>query len=434
MKNSLVSLTFGLLIISSSAQTMAATSARDFTPPSDASVVERLPERVRRTTATATTTPAINNPAVAAEAARQLIRTARSSADPRYLGRAQAQLASWWNKPDAPADIAILQATIEQSRHEFDAARNTLERALQRDPKQAQGWLTLATIERVAARYDAASAACAQVGRVGAALYAQACLAETRSLQGQFDAARKNLRALIAQASDAPTQAWLWSLLAESEERAGVDAQARDAFERSLALADDGYTALAFADFLLRTNNPAAAQKTLSNQPLSDAVLVRVTTAQKRLNDPRWQASWRDLQNRFADIQARGENSNLHARETALALLWIEGDAGKAFIAAKENLAVQKEPLDWWLCCTQQASPAATMRCCACNRCGLKLGFRTRALTSNPVRRHELAHKLAHELAAGAQRFRGLYLLLARARRCAQSKRRVFVPERIRVG
>ena len=42
----------------------------------------------------------------------------------------------------------MLQATVEQGRHEFSAARATLEHALQTNPAQVQGWLTLATLEQ----------------------------------------------------------------------------------------------------------------------------------------------------------------------------------------------------------------------------------------------------------------------------------------------
>jgi predicted Zn-dependent protease len=299
-----------------------------------------LPARVR----TSTTTPQ-----AAALAARQAITLARETADTRYLGRAQASLARWWNKSDAPVELAVLQATVHQSRHEFAAARTILTQALQREPGHAQGWLTLATLERVAGNYPSAMTACAQVTRAGAQLYGAACQLETASLQGQHDEARRALAALQRQTLDASTQAWLGSLLAESEERAGRDGAALTVYQASLALAPDGYTALAAADLLLRTGQASAALKLLADQPASDAVLLRRAYALKLQNDRQWQALSNELQARFAALDQRGDDPATHARERALAYLWLDADAAKAWAAAKLNLTLQKEPLDWWL-------------------------------------------------------------------------------------
>ncbi len=329
---------------------MAAHGAgRDMTPTGDAQVVQTLgPRTLAVVPASAAATPQAAAQA-AQRAAQQAITQARETADPRYLGRAQGVLAPWWDKPDAPAALAVLQATVQQGRHEFAAARATLESALKRDPLQAQGWLTLATLERVAGRYAQALVACRQVASAGAALYAAACELETTSLQGRHDEARRGLQALALQAPDPSTRAWLTSLLAESEERAGRDAPALAAYQASLALAPDGYTALAAADLMLRTGKPAAALKLLDGQPASDAVLLRRTRALKAMNDPRWQALATELRERFAALDARGDDPATHARERAMAALWLQGDGAAALAAAQLNLTLQREPLDWWL-------------------------------------------------------------------------------------
>ena len=274
---------------------------------------------------------------------------ARRNADPRYLGRAQAALARWWDRPDAPAELAVLQATIQQSRHEFGAARKTLQGVLAREPAQAQGWLTMATLERLSGRYDAAAQACVQVQRAGAELYAAACKLETRSLLGDFDQARQGFQTLARQAADDSIRAWLLSLLAESEERAGRDASAKTAYQSSLKLESDGYTALAYADLLLRLSQPAEALKVLAGQAQSDAVLIRQGQALKLRGDPGWKAVRLELTERFAALDARGEDSTLHARERALAALWLDDKLDTAWRYAQANLDLQKEPFDWWL-------------------------------------------------------------------------------------
>ena len=322
---------------------LAGAAPREWIPQNESEVVERLPERIRAPTAT---------PEAAAEAARRWIALSRSTADPRYLGRAQAALARWWDRPDAPAELAVLQATVQQSRHEFDAARKTLKAALIREPAQAQGWLTMATLERLSGRYEAAAQACIQVRQAGAGLYAAACSQETRSLLGSFDEARLGFEALVRQTGDASTRAWLLSLLAESEERAGRDTSAKTAYQASLQLDADGYTALAYADFLLRLSQPAEALKVLAKQAPSDSVLIRQGKALKLQGDARWKTISAELAERFASLDARGEDSTLHARERALAALWLDDAPAAAWRYADVNLALQKEPLDWWLAFT----------------------------------------------------------------------------------
>ncbi|MBX3652925.1 MAG: hypothetical protein KF686_01975 [Ramlibacter sp.] len=332
-----------LLVLGASLQAtvpMALAAGRDLSPTSDSQVVESLGPRIRPLAAT---------PEAAAAAARQAITQARELADPRYLGRAQAALAPWWNQADAPAALAVLQATVQQSRHEFAAARVTLERALQRDPLQAQGWLTLATLDRLSGRYADALVACGQVARAGAPLYAAACQLETRSLRGEYDEASRGLEALRRQAPDAATQAWLLSLLAENEERAGRDAAALASYRASLALARDGYTALAAADLLLRTGQAAEALRVLAAEPASDAVMLRRAHALKLMGDAGWKAMASELRERFLALDARGDDPATHARERALGALWLEADPRRALMAAQINLGLQKEPLDWWL-------------------------------------------------------------------------------------
>jgi hypothetical protein len=323
------------------AVTAHAAAPHDLRAGADAEVVERLPERVGAAPAT---------PQAAATAARRWITLSRDMADPRYLGRAQAALAPWWGQPGAPAELLVLQATVEQARHEFTAARATLERALQANPAQVQGWLTLATLERVAARYPAAENACRNVARHGATMYAAACTLETRSLQGQHDAARSGLTALAQQLGAAPAQrAWVLSLLAESEERAGRDDAAEAAYRRSLADVADGYTALAYADHLLRRGRASAVLDVLRGQPASDAVLLRRAYALRLLGDDAWRPVAAEVQERFAAIAQRGEGLDAHARERALMALWLDARPDVAWQAARTNLTLQKEPLDWWL-------------------------------------------------------------------------------------
>ncbi len=323
-------------------------SAKDIKPTSDEQIIEKLPARVLATGDISLAA----TPQARVALAQEAIRLTRQTSDPRHLGRAQAALAPWWGKADAPVAVAVLQATVQQSRHEFAAARNVLAAALAREPNQAQGWLTLANLERIAGHYEASLKACDQVAASGAALYAQACQLETRSMLGEHGLARRGFSKLSLQFSDRETQAWSLSLLAESEERAGDDELALKAYRQSLGLADDAYTSLALADLFLRTSRPTPALAVLRNQPNSDAVLIRRAYATKLLGDPAWTALQIEISERFQALDRRGDDPGAHARERALAALWLEEDVAKGLKLAQSNLEIQKEPADWLIVAT----------------------------------------------------------------------------------
>src|ERR1700681_3830204 len=89
-------------------------------PVRDDEVLEILPAVTRNRPARAASATRVTDPALVALQARQDIGVARQTGDTRYWGRAQAALAPWWDRPDAPPDLAVLQATVQQGRHEFD--------------------------------------------------------------------------------------------------------------------------------------------------------------------------------------------------------------------------------------------------------------------------------------------------------------------------
>jgi hypothetical protein len=318
-------------------------------PGADNEVVEVLPTvtRVRPGPATAVAPP--GDPAAVAIRAREAISVARQTGDTRYWGRAQALLAPWWDKSDAPADLAVLQATVQQGRHEFDSARKVLAVALARNPGHAQGWLNLAALERLSARYAESLGACDAVARAQQPLYAHACRLETNSLRGDTQAVTEGLRTLLAQAAQPAQRSWLSSLLAEHLERAGDDVAAAAAFQDSLQQERDLYTAIAYSDLLLRTGRAPAALRVLADLPETDAVLLRRAAAWRLSGDSRWTAARATLRERAAELTRRGDDPALHGRELALAALWLDDDAAAALVHARANLLLQREPVDWWV-------------------------------------------------------------------------------------
>lgn len=338
--------------------------AAPYTPASDNEIVTRLPVRLTTDDISVTNRKrfAKNDPELVAGQAQALITQSREQADPRLLGRAQSLLQPWWNRPEAPPSIAVLQATILQSNHQFEEARNLLQAVIAQNKTKAstasdlailtQAWLTLATINRVTGKLADSLHACAQVSALmpSVRLYGAACTAETQSLQGQHQVAS---RVFIVGANSPgislSTRAWLLSLAGENEERAGQDNAAKVLYLQAQDTNPDRYTALALADLLLRLRLPQEALTALKQELESDGVLIRRAMAYKYLNDSRWQELSQILEQRFADQSKRSGAAQLHAREIALYQLHVRNDANAALVAAQNNLRVQREPLDFLL-------------------------------------------------------------------------------------
>ncbi|MBI3155250.1 MAG: hypothetical protein HYZ20_07555 [Burkholderiales bacterium] len=339
-------------------------------PRGDDDVVERLPaatagrraeERALRRQLEAR--PDDARPALAA--ARRLLEAARADGDPRLAGQALALLARWDDDAQAPPDVVVMQATLRQHLHEFDAAAELLERLLARAPRHAQAWLTLATIRRVQGRYDASDAACRGVAAGGANLYAAACLAENDGLRGATDAARATLRRLAATPGlDDSTRGWLLASVAELEARDGRGAAAERAWRDALRADPSPAARLGFADFLIAAGRGSEAAELLDGLARSDAILLRLAVAQAGMRTPRAEALARELAGRESAAGERPGQGAAHARERATAALFVARDARRALDLARTNLRQQREPVDLLLFAqaARAAGDAAALR------------------------------------------------------------------------
>ncbi len=279
---------------------------------------------------------------------RLYLEQGRSQGDPRFVGQALALLGAWPSASDAPDEVLLMRATLQQFLHDFDTSAANLEQLVARRPGHAQAWLTLATVRRVQGRYAASDSACTGVAAAGAAAHAAACQAENDSLRGDFDGTRSALARLLADARmQAPAMRnWLLTTLAESEARAGRPVQAETAYRQALEADADSYTALSYADFLIQRSRFADASKQMENQPRTDAALLRLAITGLRTQSPSAPADVRELRERMALASLRPEARTTHAREYAMFALWIDKLPRKALELAKENVRHQREPLD----------------------------------------------------------------------------------------
>ena len=326
-------------------------------PASDDAVVETLPavagwsSEQRRLRRELLQRP--GDPATAIEAATTYLNLARDQGDARYAGYAMGALQAWEAMPvaDTPPAVLVMRATIAQFLHDFDGAEATLKAALARQPNDAQGWITLATILRVRGRYAESDAACRALGRAGPALYGVACLAENAGLRGRHDEARDTLQELLANpalagAAKAGTRQWLLTSVAEVEELAGRSAQADAAYRKAVAAQRSGYLLLAYSDYLQRVGRHAEIPGLLAKEARSDAVLLRLAIAAAAARDKGPRAEADELRQRFEASALRPGTTALHAREEAMFALDVQNDPRRALELARLNVRQQREPID----------------------------------------------------------------------------------------
>jgi len=282
---------------------------------------------------------------VAIPLAQFYIQQSRLSGDLRFLGYAEAVLAPWVSKDPPIPDVLVLQATLQQSRHEFTASLATLDRALAARPNHPQALLVRATVLRVLGRYPEAGAACEQFSHFVEPRLAALCIQSLRGLNGHLESAYSLLTQVSTQGWLNSEKSWLYSELGEMAVRLGADDDARRWFQLDLSLVPtDFYVRAAYADLLLRQGDAPGVLRLLQGQESFEPLLLRIAIAQRQLHDPGLDQSRARLQAAFAAEVQRSEA--VHRREQARYLLEVEDQASLSLGVALDNWTVQREPDD----------------------------------------------------------------------------------------
>ena len=278
--------------------------------------------------------------------ARSELTQYRESGDPRYLGRAEAALGRFWDEPNPPQPVLVLRARIRQSNHEFLSALSDLDHALRENPNDPQALLDRASIHTVLGHYDAARADCRRLEGLTAPLYVSACRAAIAGVTGSARAAADDLaRALLVPGLELEDKCWAESLLGELSTRIGDSAAAEAHFLGVVAACpSDSYAKGALADLWLDQQRDAEVARLLAEQVRHDALLLRLTIAERRLHSPAFAEHLDDLQQRFEEAHLRG--SSVHRREEARFELALRDAPERALALALENFRVQREPAD----------------------------------------------------------------------------------------
>ncbi|HEY2590271.1 MAG TPA: hypothetical protein VGI35_01665 [Steroidobacteraceae bacterium] len=332
--------------------TAASAAALPYIPSSADTVLQRVPSmtdpRVRRfNQLRAELERAPRDEGRALALSRAYLDYGRSTGDARYLGRALAVVEPWMHAKPVPVAILMVHATVLQSRHAFDASRTELREVLRREPRNAQGWLTLASVALVQADYPAANDACVHLAQVSGDLLGILCTSQLRALSGRAPQAYALLSLIENPGDSAPAEirSYVEGLMADTAARLGQTAEAERHFKAALQWAPaDNFLLADYADFLLDRGRPGDVKALLAQDVESDTSFLRLVLAEVALPDPKASRDIDAMRARFAALGQRG--SELYQREQAIFELHVEHDSARALEIARQNWNVQRAPPD----------------------------------------------------------------------------------------
>jgi hypothetical protein len=331
----------------------AAALAAPYVPQDDTTVLEHLPVKptepaareLRDLRARLAAQPGDIETAV--DLARRYFRLALSEGDPRFVGYAESALRPWWGDKNPPHDVLVMRALLQQYRHDFAGALDTLAAAAKSDPSDPEVHLWRAAILLVQADYAGAASACDALRGTGHTLDYAGCKTSVDGVTGNAAQAYAMLSDNLAGSRRVRSGAKLWMLtrLAEFSLVLGDDDRAEQHFREARSLGvNDQFLLAAYADFLLDRGRPAEVVALLNDWSRSDTLLLRLALAEKGTQAPSLDGHVRALKARFEAAALRGDK--LHQQEEARFHLYLLGQPARALKLAQENWTLQREPRD----------------------------------------------------------------------------------------
>ena len=288
-----------------------------------------------------------NNLDLALRIAQHNIRRARVESDPRYLGQAEAVLAPWLNQIQPPVVALVLRANIRQSLHQFGLAKLDLEQVVAREPRNAQGWLTLATVAQVTGDIAMARTSCSKLIGLTDTPIQVACMGAIDGATGRAKSAYAAITQSLysSRRLNREQRSWIAALQAELAERGGQVVSAEKYYRQAITLDPrDTFATAAYADFLLDQQRAGEVLQLISADTDSDILLLRRVLAAHHLKLATAAAMADRLAIRY-DI-ARTRSDQLHLREEARFVLHVREQPSAALALAMTNWQTQKEPAD----------------------------------------------------------------------------------------
>ena len=275
------------------------------------------------------------------DAARQALVLFRDTANPRFLGAAERELAAIPNA-ERSAQFYAYRASLRQSLHLFDDAIADLNTISDMKADNLESLMMRFTITFVTGNYQAAGQACSALKKYGNNLYVASCTQQLQAVTGDANTAYSELKHAMAEFGvfgDRPALIWASGTLADIAERAGRE-DTLGLWQLALQLnRDDLYTRARLASVLLNQGDYQQVISLTEDYLAVDALAVSRAIAQQHLGEGA--ALTRILRERFDEALWRGEI--LHKRAYAQFLLDVQHQPQAALAMAEKNWEHQRE-------------------------------------------------------------------------------------------
>ena len=164
--------------------------------------------------------------------AQQFVKIASESADPRYLGYAQALLQPW--SKTQQVDMLLLRARIAQMNHHFDDALKDLNALLIQEPQHSEALLLKTAIYLVRGESGLAEKSCQQLRQLSTLALGLICQAQIQAFGKDATQAYQKMLKLNALATtlDDAQQEWFYLAFGDLAMRLGNYQQAEHLYQQ----------------------------------------------------------------------------------------------------------------------------------------------------------------------------------------------------------
>ncbi|GGD78790.1 hypothetical protein GCM10011357_37190 [Lacimicrobium alkaliphilum] len=242
-------------------------------------------------------------------------------------------------------------ARVQQHQHDFKAASQTLEDALNQAPRDAGLLLLKASVLNNLGRYSAATEACKKLLGLTNAAVVTACVVDTRAQQDPegIQTYYGDLLQMVerTQGQNSTHQIWISQILAELALSMGQPVKAQQHIQ-NLTLSAAPLSAIAlWADIQFAQDNDQQVLNSLVTLTedhvfIDDALLLRLAMAEKFTDSG---SQWlKAMQQRIA--QRTAAHNYAHAAELAKFYLYVEPNPEKANYWAEVNYRHAKSQMD----------------------------------------------------------------------------------------
>jgi len=278
---------------------------------------------------------------------------------------ADSSLSPWLKKDTENALLWITWARIQQQKHDFDGAIESLNNALKLEPKNINAHLIMARIHVIQQRFELANKSCIELINSGDLLAGSICKFEVASHQGLLKESYDSLKRLVSSLPETNSKkAWAISNLSEMAARQELwqereawldliytenDIREREAWLDLIYTENDISILVDWADAKLKLKKYHEVSNKLSaiveRAPSSeDAILIKLALAEKHLNNNETNIWKQRVKKRIELREKRGDL--YHASDLAIYYLDIEPNSQKALKWAEINWQQAREYKD----------------------------------------------------------------------------------------